>query len=166
MSATEVVCPDCGKYIAAPDAVEAHQRCRCADEHAAAAPGAPAAPVDQVKRCYVCSADITHRKRLKDHIGRYWCDECAKADKRAKKRALENQCADCSRMFAPGKLFEHGQDKVCKGCYKKRLDEIRKKLVHMGHAAATKRHEIKHIKWMAIVIAVLIVLATYHQIFG
>jgi hypothetical protein len=164
MSATEVVCPDCGKYIAPPGAVEANLRCRCADEEAAAA--APAAPVERAKRCYVCSADVSGRKRLKDHLGRYWCDDCAKADKRAKKRALENQCPDCNRLFAPGKLIEHGEDKVCKHCYKTRLDEIRKKLVHLGHAAATKRHEIKHIKWMAIVIAVLIVLATYHQIFG
>lgn len=167
MSMTEIVCPDCGKYIAPEGAVDANLRCRCADEQAAAnpAPAAPAPPVEQVKRCYVCSADLTQRKRLKDHLGRYWCEECAKADKRAKKRALENQCPDCSRVFAPDKLIEHGADRVCKNCYKKRLDELRKKLVHMGHAAATKRHEIKHIKWMLIVLIVLVALATYHQFF-
>jgi hypothetical protein len=164
MSMTDVVCPDCGKYIAPEGAVEANLRCRCADEQAI--PSAPAAPPpDTRKRCYVCSTDVTDRRRLKDHLGRYWCEECAKADKRAKQRALENQCPDCSRLFAPSKLFEHGTDKVCKQCYKKRLDEISKRLVHLGHAAATKRHEWKHIKWMLIVLIVLLVLATYHQFF-
>lgn len=165
MSATEVVCPDCGKYIAPKGAVESPLRCRCGDEEPARPSGAPAPGVSQVKRCYVCSADITNRKRLKDHLGRYWCGECARADHRAKKRAKENQCPDCSRMFAPIKLIEHGDDRVCKQCYKKRLDETRQKLVKLGHAAATKRHEIKHIKWMLIILVVLLVLATYHQFF-
>lgn len=164
MSMTEVICPDCGKYIAPEGAVEAHRRCRCAEEAArASAPSVP--PPDPRKRCYVCSTDLTNRKRLKDHLARYWCEECAKADNRMKKRAQENACADCSRVFPPLKLFEHGEDRVCKQCYKKRLDVISKKLVHMGHAAATKRHEIKHIKWMLAVIVVLIVLATYNQFF-
>ncbi|HEV2296215.1 MAG TPA: hypothetical protein VGR35_20390 [Tepidisphaeraceae bacterium] len=164
MSATEVICPDCGKYIAPPGAVEATLRCRCADEEAAAN-AAPAPPAQQVKRCYVCAADITNRKRLKDHLGRYWCDECARADERAKKRMAENQCPDCGRVFAPNKLIEHGSDRVCKNCYKNRLEEIRKKLVHMGHAAATKRHQLKHIKWMVIILIVLLALATYNQFF-
>jgi hypothetical protein len=165
MSATEVTCPECGKYIAPPGAVESSLRCRCGEEHHAAQ-ASSAAPVAQVKRCYVCSADITHRKRLKDHLGRYWCGECARADHRAKKRAKENQCPDCSRMFAPGKLIEHGDDRVCKNCYKKRIDDTRQKLVRMGHAAASKRHEIKHIKWMLIVLAVLLLIGTFMKFFG
>lgn len=160
MSMTDVVCPDCGKYIAPIGAVEAHLRCHCADEQDRAS--APSVPPPQ-KRCYVCSTDLSNRKRLKDHLGRYWCDECAKADKRAKKRAAENQCPDCSRLFPPDKLFEQGTDRVCKHCHKKRLDEISRKLVHLGHAAASRRYEWKHIKWMLIVLAVLLVLATYHQ---
>ena len=166
MSATEVVCPDCGKYIAAKGAVESQLRCRCGDEHHAPAGATASAPAEpQVKRCYVCSADITNRKRLKDHLGRYWCGECARADHRAKKRARENQCPDCNRMFAPIKLVEHGDDRVCKQCYKKRLDDTRQKLVKMGHAAASKRHEIKHIKLMLIILVVLILVGTYFQYF-
>jgi hypothetical protein len=162
MSMTEVVCPDCGKYIAPKGAVESAMRCRCAEMEAA--PSVPV-PQDTRKRCYVCSADVTNRKRLKDHLGRYWCGECARADHRAKRRVKENQCPDCSRMFPPGKLLEHGDDRVCKQCYKKRLDNTTKKLVKMGHAAATKRHEIKHIKLMLFILVVLIALATYHQFF-
>jgi len=166
MSATEVVCPDCGKYIAPKGAVEAPLRCRCGEEEHASRSTAPSTPgLPQVKRCYVCSADITHRKRLKDHLGRYWCGDCARADHRAKKRARENQCPDCNRMFAPIKLIEHGDDRVCKQCYKKRIDETRQKLVKLGHAAATKRHELKHVKLMLIILIVLIVLATYNQFF-
>ncbi len=162
MSMTEVVCPDCGKYIAAKGQVEAAMRCRCADEAEAASLPSPA---NQQKTCYVCGNDITHRKRLKDHLGRYWCGECARADERAKRRMAELQCPDCSRMFPPIKLMEYGDEKVCKGCYKVRLDQTQKKLVKMGHAAATKRHEVKHIKWLLAVIIVLVVLATYHQYF-
>ena len=164
MSMTDVVCPDCGKYIAPEGTIEANLRCRCADEHAL--PSTPAAPPPSTqKRCYVCSTDLSNRKRLKDHLGRYWCAECAKADERAKKRAAENQCPDCSRMFPPNKLFEHGTDRVCKQCHRKRLDEISRKLVHMGHAAASRRYELKHIKWMLIVLIVLLALATYNQYF-
>ncbi len=160
---TEVVCPDCGKYIAAQGQVEPLLRCRCADAEAAAA--AASSPKEQRKTCYVCGNDVTTRKRLKDHLGRYWCGECARADERAKKRMHELQCLDCSRMFPPLRLMEYGDVKVCKSCYKKRLDAAEKKLIKLGHAAATKRHEIKHIKWMLIIVAVLVALATYNQFF-
>ena len=162
MSMTEVICPDCGKYIAPKGSIDPATRCRCADEQSAPA---SAGSAEVRKTCYVCGADITNRKRLKDHLGRYWCGECARADHRATKRAKELQCPDCSRMFPPLKLMEHGDVRVCKTCYKKRLDETQKKLVKMGHAAASKRHEIKHIKWMLIILIVLIALATYHQFF-
>jgi hypothetical protein len=164
MSMTEVVCPDCGKYIAPKGQVDPSTRCRCGDEQAA--PAAAARPQDQRKRCYVCSADITNRKRLKDHLGRYWCGECARADHRAKRRAKENQCPDCNRMFPPAKLMEHGDDRVCKQCYKKRLDETTRKLKTLGHVEASKRHELKHVKWLLIILLVLVGLATYFQFFA
>jgi len=158
---TEVVCPDCGKYIAPQGQIDPSIRCRCAD----AAEAEPAAATDGRKRCYVCGSDITNRKRLKDHLGRYWCGECARADHRAKRRAKELQCPDCGRMFPPIRLMEYGDIRVCKTCYKKRLDNAQKKLVKMGHRHAAKRHELKHIKWMLLIIAVLVALATYHQFF-
>ena len=160
---TEVVCPDCGKYIAPQGQVDPSIRCRCAD---AQEQPSTATATDERKRCYVCGNDISNRKRLKDHLGRYWCGECARADHRARRRVQELQCPDCSRMFPPIKLMEWGEKKVCKSCYKKRLENTEKKLVRMGHAAATKRHEIKHIKWMLIIILVLVALATYHQFFA
>ena len=162
MSMTDVVCPDCGKYIAPKGSIDPATRCRCGDEVAAPV---DAGPLEQIKRCYVCSADITHRKRLKDHLGRYWCGECARADHRAKKRAKELQCPDCSRMFPPLRLMEYGDMKVCKSCYKARLDNAQKKLATMGRQAASKRHEIKHIKWMVIALIILLALATYFQFF-
>src|SRR3954453_16743985 len=98
---TEVVCPDCGKIIAPEGAVEDSRRCRCVEEdfppparRAALDPAAAAdaageeganAP-DVQKKCFVCGKDLAGRKRLKDHLGRYWCRECARADRRAKRR--------------------------------------------------------------------------------
>ncbi len=167
---TEVVCPDCGKFIAPEGSADPSTLCRCADPEtfapaAFAAAAAHAPTEEQRKTCYVCGTDITNRKRLKDHLERYWCGECARADERAKRRAAELQCADCNRMFPPAKLFEHGEVKVCRACYKKRMAETEKKLIKLGHEAATRRHEMKHIKWLVIVLIVLLVLATYHQIF-
>src|SRR4051812_2934084 len=110
---TDVVCPDCGKVIAPPGEVDDALRCRCGergrsrispetvstrpslsvalpeqtkdDTDTLPAETAEAAP-KQEKRCYVCGTALEGRTRLKDHLGRYWCKECAAADERVKKR--------------------------------------------------------------------------------
>src|SRR5207247_3443825 len=33
------------------------------------------------KTCYVCGKSLIGRVRLKDNLGRYWCKQCASADK-------------------------------------------------------------------------------------
>jgi hypothetical protein len=82
METTEITCPDCGKVIAPAGAVADTRRCRCGEEQKRKA-AAPAGPPKPAKSCYVCGADLVGKKRLKDHLGRYWCQSCADADERA-----------------------------------------------------------------------------------
>jgi uncharacterized C2H2 Zn-finger protein len=110
------------------------------------------------KKCYVCGADLAGRTRLKDHLGRYWCKECAAADERAKKREEELRCPDCGRVFPAHKLVYFQVTKVCSSCFKEREKELEKKI---KKAAAEKIHEKaewQSIKWLAIVAGVLILL--------
>ena len=92
MSMTDVVCPDCGKYIAPKGSIDPGTRCRCGDE--ADAP-ASSSPLQQVKRCYVCSTDITNRKRLKDHLialGEWSEEQHEAAEKAAIEQVREAGC--------------------------------------------------------------------------
>jgi len=190
---TEVTCPDCGKVIAPPGAVDNGLRCRCADNRVARtspdsvptrprisvpipdpAPAeddvdptdedAAAALTSTEKKCYVCGANLAGRVRLKDHLGRYWCKECAAADARAKKREDELRCADCSRVFPAHKLQYFQTDRVCATCYKAREKELEKKIVKATAEKQHKEHEWGQLKWMAIIALGLIVIATIFQL--
>jgi hypothetical protein len=116
------------------------------------------------KNCYVCGASLAGRTRLKDHLGRYWCKECAAADERAKKREDELRCADCSRVFPVHKLKYFQTDRVCATCYKHREKELEKKIVKATSEKLHKSHEFSKLKWMAIIAVGLIVIATIFQL--
>ena len=197
---TEVTCPDCGKVIAPPGAVDNMLRCRCAENRVAKTspdrvssrpnisisipepePAAPAPPADELKddvdsdgdvagltstekKCYVCGADLAGRVRLKDHLGRYWCKQCAAADQRAKRREEELRCADCSRVFPAHKLQYFQTDRVCSSCFKTREKELERKIVKANAEKVHKTHEWVQLKWMAIIAAGLIVIATIFQL--
>ena len=193
---TEVTCPDCGKVIAPPGAVENILRCRCAESKKPkvsldrvstrpkisvpippAAPPEPApspsrsaddldaldSPVSTEKKCYVCGADLAGRVRLKDHLGRYWCKECAAADEKRKKREDELRCADCSRVFPEHKLKFFQTDRVCASCYKEREKELERKIIRANAEKVHKSHEWGQLKWMAIIGGGLIAIATIVQ---
>lgn len=163
--ATEVVCPDCGRYIAPEGAVDSAIRCRCA-EQAAAAQRKRSVPEGKGKVCYVCNKNLSGRLRLKDHLGRYWCQECAKADERAKKRAAENICPGCSRILPPEKLFEYKGDRYCKACYNLKLEESTKEIRKAGAAVVRRRQDIKAIRGLLIALAGLALLALLNYLFG
>ena len=200
-----VTCPDCGKVIAPPGAVDSVLRCRCAEKRgpkvsADTVSSRPkiSVPVDEIarsrqesessasgsdkddtdaldaesaaaltsteKKCYVCGANLAGRVRLKDHLGRYWCKECAAADERAKQREEELRCADCSRVFPLRKLKYFQTDRVCATCYKHREKELEKKIVKATAEKLHKSHEFGKLKWMAIIAVGLIVIATIFQL--
>jgi hypothetical protein len=167
MMDTELICPDCKKYIAAEGEVEDAVRCRCAEPEQRSSsfrgtPEAPPAPPPDAKLCHLCGDNLTGRQRYRDSIGRYWCTDCREADERRN----ESRCPDCGKLFPPDKLFEFQLTRVCKGCYRTRIDETTRKLTRMGHDAAHRKYEIARIKWMSIILAVLLVLATIHQLWG
>lgn len=175
---TEVVCPDCGKIIAPEGAIENNRRCRCAEndfapsasgtsldpvsaaEAADAAVAAAASAPAVEKKCFVCGKDLSGRKRLKDHLGRYWCRECARADARAKKREEDLRCPDCGRVFPADRLVYFQVTRVCKSCYREREKALERKLAKSGIEKGQKRAEWTKIKVMALIAVGLLVLAT------
>lgn len=186
---TDVVCPDCGKVIAPKGAVENSLRCRCGEtrdsqlspdevsvhpsisvnvplaaertEHAAdeiEADETPSAP--KTKACYICGKDLTGRIRLKDHLGRYWCRECAKADERAKKREEQLKCPDCGRVVPENKLVYFQTTRVCTTCFKAREKELEKKIKKAAAVKIHEKSEWQSIKVMAMIAVVLLVLGS------
>jgi hypothetical protein len=117
-----------------------------------------------VKACYVCGTSLAGRTRLKDHLGRYWCKECAAADERAKRREAELRCPDCSRVFPQHKLVYFQTERVCPSCFKAREKALEKKIVKSNINKLEKQHEWKQLKWMALIAGGLIVIATLFQL--
>ena len=112
---------------------------------------------------YVCGTNLAGRTRLKDHLGRYWCKECAAADKRAKEREDELRCPDCSRVFPAHKLKYFQTTRVCSSCYKAREVALEKKIVKANINKVEKQHEWQTLKWMAIAVIAMIGIATIFQ---
>jgi ribosomal protein S27E len=169
-TSTEVICPDCGKVIAPEGAVENSRRCRCAElelspsgsagtlEPVSDAAGASsAAPVE--KKCFVCGRDLAGRKRLKDHLGRYWCRECARADERAKRHEEDLRCPDCGRVFPVARLVYFQATRVCKTCFREREKELERKLLKSGIEKVHKKQEWLSIKVLAAIVVGLLLLA-------
>ena len=190
---TEVTCPDCGKVIAPPGAVDNTLRCRCGEQRgpkvsveevstrprisvpvppiapkpapAMRAPTAddsdtPSVSARPEKKCYVCGTSLEGRTRLKDHLGRYWCKECAAADERAKKREDELRCPDCGRVFPEHKLQYFQTERVCATCYKAREKELERKILKANLNKVEKTHEWESVKRLAIIVGVLLLLGT------
>lgn len=115
------------------------------------------------KTCYICAKSLAGRTRFKDHLGRYWCKECAAADERAKRREEELTCPDCSRVFPEHKLVYFQTTRVCPSCFKEREKALEKKVVKYTMTKVEKQHEWKQLKWLALISGGLIVLATVFQ---
>ncbi len=165
---TEVVCPDCGKLIAPKGKVDELRRCKCGDALAAdraAAEAAAAQAQGGSKHCYVCGADLAGRVRLKDNLGRYWCKQCASADKKAKRHEEKGRCADCSRVFPPDKLTYFQNAKICPTCFKNREKALEQKIKKQNISTKQTTHEWKSILWTAIAAAVLILLGSLSHYF-
>ena len=122
-----------------------------------------ASPRATDKTCYVCGKSLAGRTRLKDHLGRYWCKQCAAADERAKRREAALRCPDCSRVFPEHKLVYFQTTRVCPTCFKAREKELEKKIVKSQIKKIEKHHEWKQLKWMALVAGGLVLIATLFQ---
>lgn len=188
---TDIVCPECGKVIAPAGSVEDVVRCRCGEQRgpkvrveevstrpriSVPIPTVPqqaqeekddreasAALQSTEKTCYICGRSLAGRTRFKDHLGRYWCKECAAADERAKRREEELTCPDCGRVFPEHKLVYFQTTRVCPSCFKEREKALEKKIVKSNINKVEKQHEWKQLKWLALVSGGLILLATLFQ---
>ena len=164
---TEVVCPDCGKVIAPKGSVEESSRCRCAEKSRTQnlddEIDSLSSRQQQDKTCYICGVSLAGRVRLKDNLGRYWCKQCASADKRAKRHEEKGRCNDCSRIFAPDKLILFQNVKVCSTCFKAREKALEKKITKENFVKAHEGMEKTKLIWMAVIAGVLVLVATIFQ---
>ncbi|HMO26890.1 MAG TPA: hypothetical protein PKB10_11530 [Tepidisphaeraceae bacterium] len=74
-------------------------------------------PSTLVKRCVKCGQDVTHAKRMKDSVGRYWCYECGAQDEARKGNAMMAPCSSCGAPTAPQHLYRHGKDYLSAACH-------------------------------------------------
>ena len=72
------------------------------------------------KLCCKCGIDVSGRKRLKDHQGRYWCPECSTSDEKRKKLIEQGICAGCGEAFQGHELTVIGAKTSCMGWLEKR----------------------------------------------
>ena len=129
MTTSVMLCPKCGGAVSPPS--DFHGRaCTCtrvgSSPSTSSTSSSPAPLNDPAhsalghKLCCVCSADVTHARRMKDHAGRYWCYECGAADQMKKGKAMSIACHDCKRNLPPAQVLKHGNDYVCKECLEQR----------------------------------------------
>jgi hypothetical protein len=78
------------------------------------------------KFCCKCGADVTHAKRMKDHLRRYWCYECGAADQLKRGAGLALKCPDCNHHFPPTKMLKHREEYVCETCHDARTKRKRR----------------------------------------
>lgn len=91
------------------------------------------------KLCCSCGADVTHKKRMKDSSGTYWCYDCGVADTRSKREREGTACPDCRVKFAPSQLTDVDGVKVCVACYAKRKMSAKRTANRIAAVAAHDR---------------------------
>jgi hypothetical protein len=88
------------------------------------------------KLCCSCGVDVTHKKRMKDSSGTYWCYECGVADTRNKREREGTACPDCHVKFAPSQLTDFDGTKLCVACYAKRKMSVKRTANRIAAVAA------------------------------
>jgi hypothetical protein len=128
MSQTISLCSKCGGAIVGDGHSYYGKRCTCSHAGGVAVATAAGAPMTDAsasmsaghKFCCKCGADVTHAKRMKDHLHRYWCYDCGAADQLKRGAGLALKCPDCNHHFPPTKMLKHGEEYVCEACHEER----------------------------------------------
>lgn len=68
-----------------------------------------------MKFCTKCRKDLTHGRRLKDSMGRYWCEACGEADSH-EKHSSKLKCAGCEEVFRPECVSMVAGRMLCEDC--------------------------------------------------
>jgi hypothetical protein len=106
------------------------------------------------KICCVCKESVSGRKRYKDAEGKYWCEDCARADSMRKHPAA---CNDCKQMFPGTDLVEYEGVRLCRDCAGKRYVQAKRAAARKTAVAIEVEHD--KIKRKRILIAVSVVVA-------
>ena len=124
----------------------------------------PSTTTAGAKLCCKCGIDVSGRKRLKDHQGRYWCPECSNSDEKRKKLIESGICAGCGEAFHGHELSVIGDNTYCKPCLKKRAraetSTFTANVKDMLHGS--RDHEKRTLLTMLIISAVLVAAAVWH----
>lgn len=117
-----------------------------------------------VKLCCQCGIDVAGHKRMKDHRGRYWCVDCAKADEKRKRLLESGVCAGCGEAFHGHELTVIGFSTYCKRCLKTRAKQETGGFVNnvKDMLSGSKDYEKRTLLTMLIISAVLVALAVWH----
>lgn len=124
----------------------------------------PSTTTAGAKICCKCGADVSGKKRLKDHEGRYWCPDCSRSDEKRKKLLAGGICAGCGEPFTQAELTVIGDNTYCKPCLKVRA---RKETAGFAHnfkdmISGSRDQEKRTVLTLLIVSAVIIVAAVWH----
>ncbi|MGE5608132.1 MAG: hypothetical protein ACM359_02665 [Bacillota bacterium] len=104
------------------------------------------------KVCCVCGQGVSGRKRYKDTAGKYWCEECARADSLRKHPAA---CADCQQTFPGGDLVEYEGVRLCRDCAGKRYVAAKRAAARKAAIATEVEQDKVKRKRILIVLSVL-----------
>src|SRR4029453_16192701 len=80
----------------------------------------PSTTTAGAKLCCKCGRDVAGQKRMKDHMGRYWCVDCGKSDEKKKRLLDSGVCAGCGEAFHRHELSVIGDATYCKRCLRVR----------------------------------------------
>lgn len=116
---TIVMCRKCSGAIVGSGSSYAGRRCTC-DSGSVATMADSAATGAGHKLCCKCGKDVTHDRRMKDHLHRYWCYECGASDQLMKGQGVSMICPDCKKHFRPTHMLKHGEDYICESCHAER----------------------------------------------
>ena len=124
----------------------------------------PSTTTAGAKICCRCGADVSGKKRLKDHDGRYWCPDCSNSDERRKKLVASGICSGCGEAFHGPELTVIGDNTYCKPCLKVRARKETGGFVAnvKDMLSGSRDHEKRKVLTMLIISAVIVVVALWH----
>lgn len=116
---TIMVCGKCGGAMTGSGSSYTGRRCACSDGGVATMTDSAATGMGQ-KLCRKCGQDVTHDRRMKDHLGHYWCYECGAADQAKKGQGVSMVCPGCNKHFRPTHMMKYGEGYLCEICHAER----------------------------------------------
>ena len=124
----------------------------------------PSTTVAGAKICCKCGADVAGKKRLKDHHGNYWCQDCSLADEKRKRLISGGVCAGCGEQFQAQQLTLIGNETFCRPCLKTRARKETAGFVNnvKDMLSGSRDHDKRSVLTLLVISLVLIAAAVWH----